>query len=128
MTAQMTFGPGPLRVRTNPTGDRISLHLESDDWREAVTITRTRNELVDLVSQITVAITSHPLVPSDPDYLPDCDLGWGCTDLKCAEHGERLAAGTWPPAPPPDRRPAWQIRDEEDEAAAAHQQMIEGQR
>jgi hypothetical protein len=81
MTAQMTFGPGPFRVRTSPTGDMISLHLESQDWREAVTITRTRNELVDLVSQITVAITSHPPVPSDPDYLPDPEPRFEYGDL-----------------------------------------------
>jgi hypothetical protein len=115
MTAQMTFGPGPFRVRTSPTGDMISLHLESQDWREAVTITRTRNELVDLVSQITVAITSHPLVPSDPDYLPDPEPRFEYGDLPT-------------PRQPLDLRTPGQIRDEEDEAAAEHQQMIEGQR
>lgn len=115
----MTFGPGPFRVHTSPTGDMISLHLESQDWREAVTITRTRNELVDLVSQITVAITSHPLVPSDPDYLPDPEPRFEYGDLPVHDGLGATSPSVLPPGLTLDPRTHVQIRDEEDEAAAA---------
>jgi hypothetical protein len=108
---------GKPSVRVRASEQLIALQILSDDWRESCTVRRTRQQLVDLISEITVQVMACPPVGSDPD-----------TDL-VDEAEARFEYGDLPvQSQPLDLRTPGQIRDEEDEAAAAHQQMIEGQR
>jgi hypothetical protein len=70
-TVTLSTSYGPLDIRCRPTGDGITVMVQTGDWRESVTFTGTRAELLTLSAEIEAALIHHPPVPSDPDYQPE---------------------------------------------------------
>lgn len=83
MTTTLILGPvtWPLSVKANVCAEGVTLLVQSDDWREAVAITGTGDEVRELLRKATEAVEAL-----------GCGLGWGCTDLNCPEHGAALRA------------------------------------